>query len=55
MQGGMLEVTLREALVHYLIRQLRIDPGAGASSSGRLIEWANANELAPLLLEADLR
>jgi hypothetical protein len=55
MRDGMLEVTLREALVHYLIRQLRIDPGGGTSSGGQLIEWANANELAPLLLEANLR
>jgi hypothetical protein len=55
MRDGLLQVTLRETLVHYFVRQLRIDPGGGTSSSGQLIEWANANELAPLLLEANLR
>lgn len=54
MHTGLLKLRVREALVHYLVRLLRID-GGPQMSDGQTLEWVNAEELAPLITEARSR
>jgi hypothetical protein len=51
MQNGMLHLRMREALVAYFVRQLRLDQQLKAQT----LEWVNARELEHLLLEANTR
>jgi hypothetical protein len=54
MQNSVLEVRMREALVPYFVRQLRIDRDAN-SSNGATLEWVNEQDLEPLITEAGSR
>jgi hypothetical protein len=53
MKRGQLKVEVREALVFYFVRQLHLD--TTPSIRTHPIEWVNAEELRPLLLEAARR
>jgi hypothetical protein len=52
MRDGTLDVTIREALVFYFLRQLRLDSDPSSFGAGQMVEVANAEHLKPLLLEA---
>lgn len=52
MRHGLLELSMREALVPYFLRQLRLDLDAPTVVSTNLIELVNQHELTPLLVEA---
>jgi hypothetical protein len=52
MRDGTLEVTVREALVFYFVRQLRLDSDPSSVGAGQMVELANAEQLKPLLVEA---
>jgi hypothetical protein len=54
MRDGILEVQMREALVYYFVRQLRLDRNTRSSREGPL-EWVNARDLEPLVTEASSR
>jgi hypothetical protein len=53
MQDGRLKIRMREALVFYFARQLRMDSDAGHPKCNKMIEWVNSEELSPLLIEAE--
>jgi hypothetical protein len=55
MRDGKLQVTMRQALVPYFVRQLQLDEGNRRPARPKTIEWVNKSELTPLLLEADSR
>lgn len=49
MVDGVLHVPTRRALLFYLVQQLRLDREREASPQARQIEWANEEELRPIL------
>jgi hypothetical protein len=55
MREGTLQVSLREALVFYFVRQLRLDRAPDSSNGSQTLEWVNEQELLPILVEANSR
>jgi hypothetical protein len=55
MQDGKLHVTMRQALIHYFVRQLQLAEDSLLPARPKTIEWVNKKELAPLLLDAERR
>jgi hypothetical protein len=53
MQDGRLKIRMREALVFYFARQLRMDSNVDHPKCNKMIEWVNSEELSPLLIEAE--
>jgi hypothetical protein len=52
MKDGELHHTIREALVYYFVRQLEVDRQQPSTGHQQPLEWVNAEELHPLMLEA---
>lgn len=55
MRDGTLEVRMREALVSYFVQQLHLDRSPQSLGRVQTLEWVNARELEPLLIEANSR
>jgi WYL domain len=51
MREGVLEIRMREALVHYFLRQMQLEQEIGGRDSGQFVELANAEVLVPFLAE----
>jgi predicted DNA-binding transcriptional regulator YafY len=52
MEGGLLHLSVREALVFYFVRHLQLDGPVEGRPHGHPIEWANESDLRHLLTEA---
>ena len=52
---GELRVSMRQALVHYFVRQLSLDRTSPSADTVQLLEWVNARELQTVIAEAGAR
>jgi hypothetical protein len=53
MTDGTLEIRLRDAMLPYLVRQLRLDLDPTTDAGTQLIEWVNQKDLASLMPASD--
>ncbi len=49
MQDGVLKISMREALIFYFVRHLRLDGDADSAIGTHLIEWVNEDDLRHLI------
>ena len=55
MQDGVLRISMREALVYYFVRHLRLDGGTDSAIGTQLIEWINEDDLAHLVRDVSTK
>ena len=55
MTNGVLEISMREALVYYFVRQLQLDRDGNTPVRGQPVEWVNEKDYMHLVFEAAQR